>query len=501
MAGCRGGDMGANPMRTKEPTHKKIRLRGRIMSARKARVQLRRSEERFKAIFEHAPIMIDSFDENGHVLLWNRECVKTLGWTEEEMRNADDPLALFYPSAEVRVRVLETIKRADGRFREYEVVAKDGAKRRQMWADFRLPDGARISFGLDITDQRETEQAFREREEFLGLIVRQIPAVLWSTDENLRFTSSFGSGLQSLRLEPNEVVGKTLFEYFQTDDAGFLPIAMHRRALEGGAAAYEVSWNGRDFESHTQPLRDGNGKIIGTLGIALDITQRKKVEAALRDRESQLRALTARLRTIREEESANIAREIHDELGQSLTGLKMDVSWVRRRIKGDGAGEIKKRLSSMSRAIDETVRIVRRISTQLRPVILDDLGLMKALDWQAQEFENRTGIRCHTIAQEAEIEVDRRRSTAIFRIFQEILTNVARHSGARNVHIDLARDDGIFLMSVKDDGKGISESDLKGPTALGILSMQERAQECGGEVVIERDAGGGTRVGVQIPLD
>lgn len=465
--------------------------------------QLRRSEERFRTIYEHAPVMIDSFDARGKCLLWNRECEKNLGWTREEIEASDDPLALAYPDPEVRDRTLKTILRADGKFREYELLAKDGRTRTQMWADFRLPGGDMISVGYDITEQRRAARAIEDNEAKYRLLVAQMPAVLWTTDRDLRFTSSVGSGLAAMNLVPNQVIGMSLFEFFRTDDPEFLPIAIHRKTLEGVPATYETEWAGRVFESHTEPLRNDMGEIEGCIGIALDITQRKKTEEKLIRSEAQLRALTSRLQEVREEESANIAREIHDELGQTLTGLKMDISWVKRRLvemNGGAVSEVIRRLESMSKEVDETVQTVRRISTQLRPVILDDLGLMRALEWQAGEFERRTNITCDFNVRTKRYNLDPSRSTAVFRIFQEILTNVTRHARAGHVTVDLSCEDNLFVLDVADDGRGISEEELASPRALGLLGMRERAQVCGGDVEIRRRRARGTRVVVKVPV-
>jgi PAS domain S-box-containing protein len=599
-----------------------------IRERKNAEELVKQSEERFRTIFEHAPVMIDAFDEDGHCTLWNRGCEKMLGWTADEMKESDDPLLLVYPDPEKRAEVLRTIQKTDGVFREFEVTAKDGSVRYQLWANFKLPDGSLICTGYDvsksksieehlrqseekysnlfnfshdgvivqglngdiidanqkildqfgysrdeilklnvddvtppdkrdlmlwalarikeqgfasfetnlkkkngdvfpaevsgslvqyagkriiqgiirdITERKLAERALRERDTRLQLLMEQTPAVLWTTDRELRFTSSVGAGLRALGLSPHRVVGMTLQEYFQTEDPNFEPIRMHRRVLEGESVTYESVWQDSVFESHAEPLRDEKGNIIGCIGIALDVTQRKTAERELKRSQEQLRALTGRLQTIREEESMSIAREIHDELGQSLTVLKMDLSWIRRRMARAGEretnSEIKARLKSMSRDVDETVHAVRRISTQLRPVVLDDFGLIGALEWQAREFEQRTGITCDITQGVKEYDLDPDRSTAVFRIFQEILTNVARHSGADRVVIGLSERNGALLMDVLDNGRGINETTVKGSRALGILGMKERAQACGGEVLIRREDDAGTRVMVTIPIN
>jgi signal transduction histidine kinase len=216
----------------------------------------------------------------------------------------------------------------------------------------------------------------------------------------------------------------------------------------------------------------------------------------LRESEDKLRRLAAHLISIREEERAHIAREIHDELGQVLTGLKMEVSWLAKRLKDKPLIE---KTDSMCAMIDSTVQTVRKIATGLRPEMLDDMGLVAAVGWQAKEFQKRTGIRCRAkLPAETKFDIDV--STTMFRIFQEILTNVARHSRATRVDIELAAHEAELTLEVVDNGVGIQENELTGRKSLGLLGMQERALLFGGDVSISGSPGHGTRVSVNIPL-
>jgi len=216
----------------------------------------------------------------------------------------------------------------------------------------------------------------------------------------------------------------------------------------------------------------------------------------LRESEDKLRRLAAHLISIREEERAHIAREIHDELGQVLTGIKMEVGWLQKRLKEPALLE---KCDSMARLIDSTVQTVRKIATGLRPEMLDDMGLIAAVAWQAKEFQKRTGIRCRTKLP-PESKIDLEISTTAFRIFQEILTNVARHARATRVDIDLELTPEALRLEVVDNGVGIPSSDLNGRKSLGLLGMRERALLFGGEVSIMGTPGQGTRVSVSIPI-
>jgi signal transduction histidine kinase len=206
---------------------------------------------------------------------------------------------------------------------------------------------------------------------------------------------------------------------------------------------------------------------------------------------------------VREEERTGIAREIHDELGQALTALKMDLSWATRRLSGTGPVEreaLIEKLRVMMQMTDDLVGQVRRISAELRPGVLDDLGLVAALDWQAQDFERRSGVACAFRSGVAEVPLDRAASTGVFRIFQEALTNVARHAEARQVEATLEQDGGTLRLRVRDDGKGIPPEVLQSGRSLGLLGLRERARRLGGSVTVERASPRGTVVELTVPV-
>jgi len=216
----------------------------------------------------------------------------------------------------------------------------------------------------------------------------------------------------------------------------------------------------------------------------------------LKESEDKLRRLAAHLISVREEERTHIAREIHDELGQVLTGIKMEVGWLQKRLTEPLLLE---KTESMSKLIDSTVQTVRKIATGLRPEMLDDMGLVAAIGWQAKDFQKRTGIRCRVKLPPETVKPDIDVATTAFRIFQEILTNVARHSRATRVDIDLGVTDEQISLEVQDNGVGIAEAEVNGRKSLGLLGMHERALLFGGEVHITGASGHGTRVAVVIP--
>jgi signal transduction histidine kinase len=230
------------------------------------------------------------------------------------------------------------------------------------------------------------------------------------------------------------------------------------------------------------------------------LAAQKETEVELRNSQKQLRNLSQHLQTVREEERTIIAREIHDELGQALTALKMDVFWLGNNLPA-ALEPLKEKIAAMLKYIDETIKTVQRISAELRPGILDDLGCMAAIEWLAQEFQKRTGISFEVSGNYDCETLDRYRATALFRILQEALTNISRHAEASMVRVSLEESGNILAVSIIDNGKGICESSIADSDSLGLIGMRERARHFGGEVNISRLAEGGTTVCMSIPLE
>ncbi len=287
--------------------------------------------------------------------------------------------------------------------------------------------------------------------------------------------------------------------------------------LAGVQAALEQAWRGEGPVVHVNHHvgRDGSRRLVEwtntvvrgadgaprfLVGLGHDVTERTQSEARLRESREQLRALAGRLQTVREEEKARIARDLHDELGQLLTGLKMDLRWLENRL-GDapsaGPGVLD-RVVAASELVDQTVASVQRLASELRPGALDRLGLVPALRQEARRFQQRTGITCDTDLDEAAPEPASEVATALYRICQESMTNVSRHAGARRVLVRLRAEPGALVLRVEDDGVGLDGAAM-GPEALGLLGMTERATALGGTVRFTGRDGGGTAVEARIP--
>ena len=246
------------------------------------------------------------------------------------------------------------------------------------------------------------------------------------------------------------------------------------------------------------PFKGPQGEVIGIVEDFKDISERKRTEKELIQSRRRLRELASHLESAREMERTRIAREIHDELGQALTALKMELHWCLKRLPKDNP-ELLEKAKTLPRLIDANVHLVQRISSELRPGLLDHLGLSAAMEWQAGQFQERTGISCDIIFEPNEIVLDQTRSTALFRIFQETLTNIIRHADATRVEIVLRQKDGGVELMVTDNGKGITEQEIADPKSFGLMGINERIYSLGGIVAISGSKNKGTTVRVSVP--
>jgi PAS domain S-box-containing protein len=374
----------------------------------------------------------------------------------------------------------------------------------------------------DVTDSRRAAEALRESQSLLELFFSQSldgfffmmldQPVAWNEDTDKeaaldyiftheRITKVNAAMLAQFSAREDQLIGRTPAELLAHDiadararwreflDAGHLHRETEERTLDGRPMTIEGDYI---------CLYDRHGRIMGHFGIQRDVTDRRQAENELLRSRQELRDLTARLQLVREEERTSIAREVHDELGQALTGLKIDLAWVKPRVADRPA--LAERVQSIIVRIDGAMETVRRIATDLRPSILDDLGLVAAVEWQAQEFERGTGIRVQLEVHAAHPELDDVCATTAFRILQETLTNVARHAHATRVDIVLRVSAGELTLEVRDNGRGATESEIASPRSLGLIGSRERAIACGGELVIRGVRNQGTTVFLRIPL-
>ena len=328
-------------------------------------------------------------------------------------------------------------------------------------------------------------------------------ALLEHVFQHQRMTIANEAYARQYRVSLDELIGKTPADFYAHDieagkagwramfDAGHLHSETDERRMDGTPVR---------IEGHYLCVYDGRGRITGHFGIQRDITDQHRAAEEIAASREELRALAARLERIREEERTRIAQELHDELGQALTGLKLDLAWLERRLNRHSQSELVDRCANLLGRLDDVMISVRRIITELRPSVLDHLGLADAIEWQAQDFAARTGlaldldIQCRGSSPAGGV------ASAVFRMLQEALTNVAKHAKATRVRVALCIACDSLSLDVSDNGRGITPDELRGAHSLGLLGLRERAIAWGGQVAIAASAPSGTTVSLRIPL-
>jgi two-component system, NarL family, sensor histidine kinase UhpB len=338
-------------------------------------------------------------------------------------------------------------------------------------------------------------------------ILSNIPDQAWLKDTESRYVLVNDAFVGACGRAEHEIIGSTPDRVWPPE-WGKVYMSTDRAVLESGVRRrYEETRSGEDgtprwFDTVKMPIRDADGRIVGTVGISRDITDLKRSEMELRNSRSQLRKLSAYLQSIREAERTRISRELHDELGQLLSGLRLGLNYLEAQAGQAVAGQAD-HVHMLKDLVDATMDAVHRIASDLRPAVLDELGLHAALEWLTESFAQRNGLPCELRMQMSEADVgalDTERSTAIFRIVQEALTNAGRHARAMRVAVEVVSRGDACLLTITDDGCGMDTSRAATGGSLGLLGMRERALMLGGQLSVESRPGHGTRVAARIPL-
>lgn len=452
-----------------------------------------------------------SADSKGTLVSWNRGAELLFGYGSDaaigepvEFIALPDQQKLFYH------HIFLGLIRSGGGVMETQLAKKSGEPF-DAWFSLSLlkdRDGMEIGVACYVTDisaRKLMEHELRESEAKLAKAQQMARLGNWEweiatgevqwSDEVYRIfgvdqdtPATFDLFLSCVHPEDRELVEKSLTaalvrEVNYNVDARVLPA--------GGAMRFIHAEGEVEF--------DGGGKALRMFGTVQDITERKEVEQEIRASREQLRELSSHLQTAREEEKATIAREIHDELGGNLTALKMDICWLACKLPPELESALEK-TGAMANLVDTSVHAMRRIVTELRPTVLDDLGLIAAMHWQASEFTKRYGIQCKVEMHGEEITVGEAYRIALFRIFQESLTNAARYSKAELVLVDVWREHDKIALDIVDNGIGLPEDKAMDPTSHGLRGMMERARTLGGTVEVGSAPGEGVAISVRIPL-
>jgi PAS domain S-box-containing protein len=460
------------------------------------------------SVFEILPDMVFVVDQEEHVLFVNQVGAKVLGRTPEQFLGKKQ--STFFPP-ELGAWLSVAIQRV---FHTGETLVTENQQDlhvRAGWTDTRLvpfrdPSGAIVAVvGIirDVSERRCALDALALREAYLRCILDNFPYLVWFKNTqgkfqivNQAFATAFGKAHPSdlIGLDDFDIGSPEMAARYVADDNDVM------RTQEKKLVEEEIHMGGENrwVETFKSPVFDAEGKVIGTTGLARDITLRRHLQDEQRRAREQLRALAAHVESVREQERVRIAREIHDELGQALTCMGMDLAFLDKHIEPANK-EATARIAALVELVKDTIRCVRRISSELRPSILDDLGLGVAIEWLAHDLEARSQIACSVEVPE-DLSLPFELATPLFRVCQEALTNVTRHAGASHVSIQLTCTNTEIGLVVKDDGRGITDEEIKRHGSLGLLGMKERVTILGGTLDVHGRPGQGTTVTIRIPL-
>ena len=491
-----------------------------IERRQEAERELRESEQRYRSLYHKTPAMLQTIDPSGRLVGVSDYWTAALGYrapevigrrlsdflTEESRRRAEETiLPGFFQTGVCKDQMLQFRKKSgevidvlfsavaewdsQGRISRCLAVLVDITERKRTEEKLKRAREKLSSYSKDL------ERQVRERTREITGFLQYTPAVVYMKDPEGRYILVNSRHEELFGVKNADIKGKTVYDVFPKEIAdqfrrNDLKVLHEKRYRQ----TEEIMPHGDQMHTYLAvrfPILDENQQVSRLCGISIDITDIKKAQ-------DQLRRLSGAIMASQEKERAAIARELHDELGQVLTALRMDAVWLKERLDRADS-QLARRAATMVELIDSTISEVRGISTRLRPAVLDDLGLIDALEWQAGDFEKRTGISC-VFTRHQVPEVDEYLAIAVYRVAQEALTNVARHSGAGHVEMRLVAQGGILTLTVRDDGRGFDPQSLAEKDKIGLAGMQERAALAGGVLEIRSRPGQGTEVRLRLPL-
>jgi PAS domain S-box-containing protein len=472
-----------------------------ITERKKSEEELKRREKELGMITENMPGLVSYVDADGCYRFVNSQYEQWFGLSREEIIGKHYSEIIGNDTYKKIQRYVE--EALSGKHVQYEetIPYKSWGTR---WINARyVPDidengSVKGFFALitDFTERKKVEEALRVSEESYRELANSITNVFFAMDKDLRYVYWNKASEELTGILEKDAIGKSLYEIFPDTPETRRAEKIYRAVLKkqkpmSFVNEYTLAGKRFFFDITAYPSEKGLSVFVK------DIADQKKAEEELEKSQEQLRNLAAHLQSVREEERSSIAREIHDELGASLTGLKMDLSWLAEKIPKEES--LLEKIQTMINLTVANINTVRRISAELRPGLLDVLGLAAALEWQAEEFRNRTGVKCKIKIDPEETPLDKNLSTDLFRIFQELLTNVARHAQATRVTGSFKKKKNYLELTVRDNGKGITGEQISDPTSFGLIGIRERIHPWRGKLAIKGLANKGTTVTVRVP--
>lgn len=469
---------------------------------------IRESEEKYRTIIEQAADGIFLADKDSMIIDVNSAGCRMLGYSKEELQLKSYISLIPEEDLKNNPVLIDKLGSGGAIINERRLMKKDGTYIDVEISAKVLFDGRYQSIVRDITERKKAGKALRESEERYRALVENAPEALVVFDvDQKKFISVSESATRLFKMTKEELLQLGPVDVstdFQPDGKPSEEAAKYyvQKALDGEKISFEWTHCDKDknpISCEVWLVRLPSENQLLVRGSIVDITERKKAAEEIRVNSELLRDLYSYSQKIREEERTHIAREIHDELGQQLTGLKMDISWMNRKLKNTDE-MISQKMAGTLDLIDATIQTVRKIATELRPSILDDLGLLAALEWQGEEFGKRSGIKVIFSGTVGEINAKPGVTTELFRIYQELLTNVARHSDAGTVKTSLYIEHDKLYLSVEDNGKGFDTDSIVSKKTLGLRGIKERTGQIGGNYEIKSKPGAGTFVLISVPL-
>lgn len=472
-------------------------------------------EDRYRTLLSTTGSVIVHLTADLRIQEWNPAAEELFGYRRAEVlgRNYVDR----FITESLREPMIRSLKEVIGggalKGNESRVVARDGSERTVIWNITRLEnaegEAGILAVGQDITARQELEEKLRDAQRLQRRINEAVPEHIYLYDLPDERTIYSNRKMERILGYAEDDLPQMTGDHFQPrllhEDPGAFEAMLEQ--LEGDVVVTTMhrlqhrddSW--RTLRARNVLFaRDRNGSVRQFLGLLQDVTESQRADEALRASREELRRLAQHLQSVRDEERTEIAREIHDQLGQELTALKIHMSVLKNAGNDlDLSDGLHETIETMSQLVHTTTESVRRLSRDLRPHPTAHLGLIQAMGWHCEEFSKQMGTPCRFQTQLDTVSISRERETHMFRILQEALTNVARHSGASSVEVELEENDGNLVLTVADDGKGISEDVITTGRSVGLTGMRERAHLCGGEVTIFCAPGAGTIIVARVP--
>lgn len=475
-----------------------------ITEKKEAEIKIMESEEQFKQLFNNLSngVAIYKPIEDGNDFI-----IEAFNKAGEDISGLSTELLLGE-----RVTKAFPIVTSMGLLKKFQEVHKNGTPKNHSlifyeddridrWIEnyvYKLPSGQIVAIFEDTSVEKKALESLKNNEEDLRAILNTSLDVILLIDKNGKCIEANNIFCNLVKTSRDEIIGKLISDFLEI---GNLKIKKKTFRQIFKRKEYQIFTDeafGRIWDFSLYPILDSNNEVTRLTIFAKDVTEKSIFEKKIKETNERLKNLTRYMNKVREEERKNVAREIHDNLGQKLTALNLDISWIKQSIPEEVI-DIKEQFDPILDLINESIITVQKISTELRPGILDDLGLVNAIQWQSNEISRRTNLHFSLDLTSQEIELGDDVKTTLFRVFQEALTNIVRHAKASNVYVNLLIKEKKLIFEVIDDGKGILEKDINDFRSYGILGMKERVESINGEIqFIGLDKG--TKLLITIPI-